>query len=524
MITKIIIKNIASYNSNGVEIEELTKLNYFFGNNGCGKSTIAKYLDSLQKDTSNMLFPFCNAENFDSDKEEILVFNQDFIEDNFKNNDSLKGVFSLNESNAKIDGEIKDNEKKITEKESKRKSIEEFNETLNNEKSKLREDLANKCFEKRDIFKTFSKIKLEYSGNKKSSLNNIERILEQDIENQDLNEINLLYKMLYEENIINIDNTIDIELYNNFIEEQNKLSSLLDEVIVGKEDVQISKMIKDYGLKTWVAQGKIFLEKTKTVCPFCQKKTIDDDFISQLNSIFDESYKQKLIELEKEKELYEKCYFELEESIQIVSTQYNNENITSNLQMSLKKFYDINLNIVKEKINSPNERKTFLETPNSFIENINSINTAIEHNNLLVNSIDEQKENLKENMWKYLAYECKEDVKKYNEESAEKQKLISENLEEINKLKIEIDNLIIANTELQTKTVNTKEAIDNINQILKNSDFTGFQILEKNRENNISQYCLSRTTEISRENIFTSLSEGVVTIRQVRKNEKSVVL
>lgn len=112
MITKIIIKNIASYNSNGVEIEELTKLNYFFGNNGCGKSTIAKYLDSLQKDTSNMLFPFCNAENFDSDKEEILVFNQDFIEDNFKNNDSLKGVFSLNESNAKIDGEIKDNEKK----------------------------------------------------------------------------------------------------------------------------------------------------------------------------------------------------------------------------------------------------------------------------------------------------------------------------------------------------------------------------------------------------------------------------
>lgn len=29
MITKIIIKNIASYNSNGVEIEELTKLNYF---------------------------------------------------------------------------------------------------------------------------------------------------------------------------------------------------------------------------------------------------------------------------------------------------------------------------------------------------------------------------------------------------------------------------------------------------------------------------------------------------------------
>ena len=48
LITKIIIKNIASYNSNGVEIEELTKLNYFFGNNGCGKSTIERWETSKE--------------------------------------------------------------------------------------------------------------------------------------------------------------------------------------------------------------------------------------------------------------------------------------------------------------------------------------------------------------------------------------------------------------------------------------------------------------------------------------------
>ena len=58
------------------------------------------------------------------------------------------------------------------------------------------------------------------------------------------------------------------------------------------------------------------------------------------------------------------------------------------------------------------------------------------------------------------------------------------------------------------QTVNTKEAVDNINQILKNSGFMGFEILEKDKINNISQYYLSRIGSNQQENIFNSLSEG----------------
>ena len=44
MITKINVKNVASYNPTaGVEINDLKKVNFFFGFNGSGKSTIAKY-------------------------------------------------------------------------------------------------------------------------------------------------------------------------------------------------------------------------------------------------------------------------------------------------------------------------------------------------------------------------------------------------------------------------------------------------------------------------------------------------
>ena len=44
MIDSIHIKNVASYGETGGEIQNLKKMNFFFGANGTGKSTIARHL------------------------------------------------------------------------------------------------------------------------------------------------------------------------------------------------------------------------------------------------------------------------------------------------------------------------------------------------------------------------------------------------------------------------------------------------------------------------------------------------
>ena len=116
MITEITMKNIATYNQIGVKIKDLKRLNYFFGNNGSGKSTIAKYLQSLVIGDPENKYSLCTKDNYNPMQEEILVFNQDFVERNFRQSQTLKGVFSLNQKNAEIDKQIKANEEAITNK------------------------------------------------------------------------------------------------------------------------------------------------------------------------------------------------------------------------------------------------------------------------------------------------------------------------------------------------------------------------------------------------------------------------
>ena len=66
MITEIKIDNISSYKE-PVSIEELKKLNFFFGNNGSGKSTIAKFLYNINPNKStndDMRFGDCSQLGF----------------------------------------------------------------------------------------------------------------------------------------------------------------------------------------------------------------------------------------------------------------------------------------------------------------------------------------------------------------------------------------------------------------------------------------------------------------------------
>ena len=70
MIKSITLQNIATYRS--VTINGLEQVNFFYGANGSGKTTISKLIADVSQ------FPSCHL-TWESDRLETMVYNQDFI-------------------------------------------------------------------------------------------------------------------------------------------------------------------------------------------------------------------------------------------------------------------------------------------------------------------------------------------------------------------------------------------------------------------------------------------------------------
>jgi wobble nucleotide-excising tRNase len=93
MIESIKISGIATYGSNPEFLRELSKINFFFGSNGSGKTTITRIIADEGK------FPCCSVSWKGGIKLQALVYNQDFIAKNFSQSSELKGIFTLGEKN-----------------------------------------------------------------------------------------------------------------------------------------------------------------------------------------------------------------------------------------------------------------------------------------------------------------------------------------------------------------------------------------------------------------------------------------
>ena len=109
-ILKITLDDATFKGTNAV-VDQLTYVNFFFGNNGTGKSTIAKAIQSGAGVT--YATGRTHADYLP------LVYNQAFIDANVRSYHSLDGVFTINEVNVKIQEQI---DEKATLQEAARKA------------------------------------------------------------------------------------------------------------------------------------------------------------------------------------------------------------------------------------------------------------------------------------------------------------------------------------------------------------------------------------------------------------------
>ncbi len=89
MIKTIKLAGVASYGSDPETLAELEELNFFYGANGSGKTTISRVIASPEK------YSTCLVEWEQGNERRPVVYNRDFISENFDQSIQLRGVFTL---------------------------------------------------------------------------------------------------------------------------------------------------------------------------------------------------------------------------------------------------------------------------------------------------------------------------------------------------------------------------------------------------------------------------------------------
>ena len=95
MIKKISIKNVATYGESPEELDGFEKINFVYGSNATGKTTISRAIANdpdYSQDYSD-----CEITWQSGTELKTLVYNRDFIDKNFNQPDELDGIFTLGE-------------------------------------------------------------------------------------------------------------------------------------------------------------------------------------------------------------------------------------------------------------------------------------------------------------------------------------------------------------------------------------------------------------------------------------------
>lgn len=507
MIDSIHIKSVASYDDKGVEIQNLKKMNFFFGANGTGKSTIARYLYNfaLEEDEKDNHFSKSTLSGFDPEKETIKVFDADYVSRNFYNSDSLDGVFSLNEKNEEIDKEIKNKEADIKRIDSEEKSNEENKKKLVEELDKKFKDTYEKVFEYRNEFKFASSpdAKIKYSGDKKAFYRELSEKQYSDIKTFD--QLFSDYKSLFDSSLKQITRNINIEIIDNLHSVETELNTLLDKIITGKEDVPIKQLIDKLSNRSWVEQGQGYIQNSEGKCPFCQQD-LTEDFKRQLELVFDEEYQNSINEIKQLKTQYGLIADDFVRNINSLLQEYDENHIVLNFKTKVDTLIKNNLAIINSKLLAPNEKKQ-LQSVSKLQADITDINKKIKENNDIVSNKKTRINKYNEDVLCYLAEKAKNDISAFNSAKTNIETQKQECETKISSLKTERSTI---NGELETlrqQTINTRDAVERINSLLKTAGFDNFYIDEISSENNISKYRILRE-KTDTNSAFKTLSEG----------------
>jgi len=505
MIDEIQINNVATYNSPAM-LSDLRRINFIFGGNGTGKTTISRIIEQVEGHT-HCILNWQNAAPLYA-----MVYNRDFVEKNFNQENTVKGVFTLGDNQVEAEQEIARIQPEITKLTGQ---INSLNTQLNGEdgesgKRKELDDLEPvlqiNCWRQKQLHDEY--FQAAFSGVR----NNAERFKAKVLSEKPSNTADLLTLEALKEKAKTIfsGDTARVNILSNIAAETLIASDshpLLVKPVVGNQDVDIAALIDKLGNSDWVKQGRAYHEQSDETCPFCQQHT-NAHFASSLDAFFSDAYDEDIqvltTLLNEYKTAHEQLYIIINGNIERNNPFLNSELYKAEA-LALSERLKRNQKLLEDKLAEPSRKVTLDEITtlvNKLQDLVTEANNAINSHNQTVANIASEKQSLTAQVWQYVLNELSADLSQYEQTKNRLNQTIQGMEKSLRDKQQERRGLEQQVKELEKQTTSVQPTIDAINNLLTAFGFNSFNIKVAD-DGNHYQICRENGEDASR-----SLSEG----------------
>ena len=467
----------ASYKDSHAYIEP-TYVNFFFGNNGAGKSTIAKAI----KSSAGLTYaPGRTASDYLP-----LVYNQDFIDENFRSYRNMKGVFTLNAKNAEIQKQIDEVTEKRTQVKKLLSEASDKRGKIANAKDKLHKDFLKECWERGRTLRDDFPGTMDKKGKSDPFAREILKHAPADIDMEDLRR---LYESAYSETAKRYQRFTTIA--DPMVMDTVDGREILSKPIVNSADTELAGFLSDIGATEWMRQGHdAYSHNANGRCPYCGSD-LPADFEQTFIASFDNRYQENLRLLDEFLARYKKSANELFVPLQTTPVelypQIDLKPYADKLAV-LKAAIQANIETIKSKTENPASAVALTDIQpilEDLAEIINGFNTLIDANNAIVAAGPTKRTECTDAVFSLLSFMLKDVIATYRKSDGDMQAELDALDAEIKAHNATLDEIKTQLKTLRGKTVETDTAKDSINLMLRDSGMRGFSLEPKAGVDNV---------------------------------------
>lgn len=477
MLKEVKIASVASYTAAGETLDTLKPINFIFGTNGAGKTTISRVI------ANPGAYAACNLSWYQGRELGCLVFNSDFVARNFAL--QLPGIFTLGETERETLDKIEAAKNRAA---GFRNDIVQMEATLGpadgsagkrGDLQALRNQFEADCW----AFKTKHDphFKEAFTGVRNAQAKFADRVLSELASNTAefiaLDVLKQKAATLFAEGIerhpsiptIDVTDLVAIEGH-----------SVLAKKVVGKADVDVAALIRRLGNSDWVRQGLPFLGQGSQ-CPFCQQE-VETQLTDRLNAYFDETYINDMSAITAVVETYgvlvEAALRQLEEVYALEARNIDQALLRAEIDR-LSARLAANKRLLEAKKREPSAPvalESLAEVAQPIIDRITAANAAVAAHNALVDNIAAERGTLIGQIWKCLLNESSATISTYNSEKQKLDMAVDGLMAGIAKKRRLLNEANAELRELEKCVTSVQPTVTEINKLLASFGFTGFSL------------------------------------------------